>query len=76
MERELAEKGVILIMGVRKNMQPKVMQLWDSLILRNRFIIKPVFDQLKNISQIEHSRHRRCINFMANLLVGLITYAF
>jgi hypothetical protein len=31
-------------------------------------------DQLKNISQIEHSRHRSPINFVIHLLAGLIAY--
>ena len=32
-------------------------------------------DQLKNISQIEHSRHRSLANFMVNLGWGLIAYS-
>nr|WP_263364449.1 transposase [Candidatus Enterovibrio escacola] len=35
-------------------MKPKVMKLWNHLMLRNRFIIKIVFDQLKKISYIAH----------------------
>jgi hypothetical protein len=35
-----------------------------------------VNDQLKNISQIEHSRHRSVTNFLVNLLAGLIAYCF
>jgi len=31
-------------------------------------------DQLKNISQIEHTRHRSIWNFMANILAALIAY--
>jgi len=31
-------------------------------------------DQLKNISQIEHSRHRSFKNFFLNLLAALIAY--
>ncbi|WP_104399763.1 IS982 family transposase [Vibrio penaeicida] len=76
LEQELADKGVTLITDVKKNMKPKVMKLWDRLMLRKRFIIETVFDQLKNISQIEHSRHRSCISFMVNLLAGLIAYSF
>ncbi len=57
-------------------MKPKVMQLWNRLMLRKQFIIETVFDQPKNISQIEHSRHRNCISFMDNLLAGLIAYSF
>ncbi len=43
----LQTKGVTLITGVKKNMKPKVMKFWDRLILRQRFIIETVFDQLK-----------------------------
>jgi hypothetical protein len=32
-------------------------------------------DQLKTISQIEHSRHRSLTGFMVNLVAGLIAYA-
>ncbi len=62
-------------MGI-KNMKPKVMKLRNRLMLRKRFIIKTVFEQLKNIFQIEHSRYRSCISFMSNLLEGLIAYSF
>jgi hypothetical protein len=42
--------------------------------LRGRSIIETINDQLKNISQIEHSRHRSVANFFVNLLSGLIAY--
>ncbi|PCS21146.1 hypothetical protein BTN49_3293 [Candidatus Enterovibrio escicola] len=76
MEWELSDKGLTPITGVKKNMKSKVMKLWDCLILRKWFIIKTVFNQLKNISQIEHFRYHSCIIFMVNLLVGLIAYSF
>ncbi len=47
LERELADKGVTLITGMKK--KPKVMKLWNRLMLRKRFIIETIFDQLKNI---------------------------
>jgi hypothetical protein len=47
----------------------------DRILLRKRAIIESVIDQLKNISQIEHSRHRSVVNFMVNLMSGLIAYA-
>ena len=56
-------------------MQNKLMPLIDKLLLRKRAIIESVNDQLKNISQIEHSRHRSINNFMVNLLAGLAAYA-
>ena len=38
------------------------MQLNDNLLARKRSIVRTVMDQLKNISQIEQSRHRSPIN--------------
>ena len=46
----------------------------DKLLLRKRAISETIIDQLKNISQIEHSRHRSPLNFLVNLLCGLIAY--
>ncbi|RAW92779.1 hypothetical protein CKY04_22895 [Photorhabdus sp. S8-52] len=35
---------------------------------------QPINDQLKNISQIEHSRHRSVKGFLLTVLGGLIAY--
>ncbi len=70
----LFEKNVELITNVRKNMKPRLISLWDRAILAKRFIIETINDQLKNISQIEHSRHRSLHGFMLNLMGGLIAY--
>nr|WP_263363682.1 transposase [Candidatus Enterovibrio escacola] len=51
LQRELPDKRVTLITSIKKNMKPKVMKLWARLMLRKRFIIKTIFDQLKNISK-------------------------
>jgi len=48
--------------------------MFDKLLLRKRAIIESVFDQLKNISQIEHTRHRSPINAFINIIAGLIAY--
>lgn len=71
---QLYEKGVELITTLRKNMKPRLLSLFDRILLRKRFIIETIIDQLKNISQIEHSRHRSPWNFMVNLIAGLIAY--
>jgi hypothetical protein len=73
---ELLARGVQLITTLRRNMKPRVMPLVDRLLLRKRALIETVNDQLKNISQIEHSRHRSLKNFFVNLLAGLIAYTF
>ncbi|MDJ0731029.1 MAG: transposase [Crocosphaera sp.] len=47
--------------------------IFESYLLSNK-IVKTVNDQLKNISQISHSRHRSVVNFMVNIIAGLIAY--
>jgi len=59
-----------LITGIRSNMQNKLMPIFDKILLRKRSIIETIFDQLKNISQIEHSRHRSHTNFLVSLACG------
>jgi len=68
----LFEHGLQLITALRKNMKNRLTLLQDKLWLRQRAIIETIHDQLKNISQIEHSRHRSPFNFLVNLLAGLI----
>ena len=70
----LYERGLELITSLRKNMKNQLMLLSDRLMLRKRVIIETITDQLKNISQIEHTRHRNPANFAVNLLAGLIAY--
>ncbi len=70
----LFKRGLELITSLRKNMKNQLMLLSDRLMLRKRFIIETITDQLKNISQIEHTRHRSPANFAVNLLAGLIAY--
>ncbi len=63
-----------LITKLRSNMKNQLMTISDRILLRRRAIIETVIDQLKNISQIEHSRHRSVTNFFVNVLCGLIAY--
>jgi len=74
LEGNLFDNGVSLVTNVRKNMKAKVLSMWDRAMLSRRFIIETVNDQLKNISQIEHSRHRSMNGFMLNLMGGLVAY--
>ncbi len=67
-------RGVQLITGLRAKMKQKLIPLMDKILLRKRSLIETVNDQLKNISQIEHTRHRSPANFLINLLAGLIAY--
>ena len=51
-----------------------IMILSDRLLLRKRAIIETVNDELKNIAQVEHSRHRCFDNFIVNLLGAIAAY--
>ena len=72
----LFEKGTTLITNVRKNMKNRLIPLVDKLLLRKRSVIETVNDQLKNMCDIEHSRSRNPINFMVNMVAGLIRYTY
>jgi IS5 family transposase len=71
---ELWERGLRLIAKIRKNMHDKLMPMVDKLLLRKRAIIETINDQIKNIQQIEHTRHRSVVNAMVNVLAALVAY--
>ncbi|HBE20848.1 MAG TPA: IS982 family transposase [Cyanobacteria bacterium UBA11367] len=73
---ELWSKNLKLITPLKRNMKNKLIESWEKIMLRKRAIIETVNDQLKNISQISHSRHRSIINFLVNVVAGLIAYTF
>ena len=52
-------------------MKGALMSVSDRLLLRKRAITETVNDELKNIAQVEHSRHRNFDNFIVNIL-GLL----
>jgi hypothetical protein len=68
--------GIQLITGIRRNMKNCLMSISDKILLRKRSIIETINDELKNICQIEHSRHRCFGNFLSNLISGLLAYSF
>jgi hypothetical protein len=73
----LFAEGIHLITKLRKNMKTKlVTPMRDAILLRKRAICETIIDQLKNIFQIEHSRHRSPKNFLTNLFSALIAYSF
>lgn len=73
---QLYERGLQLITKSKKNMKNRLVKLIDKILLRKRALIESINDQLKNMCQIEHSRHRSWFNFLVNLLAGLIAYTY
>ncbi|GAA6614306.1 hypothetical protein NUACC26_000800 [Scytonema sp. NUACC26] len=51
-------------------MKNRLIPIIDKIFLRKRSLIETVNDQLKNISQIQHTRHRCVGNFMVNVIAG------
>jgi hypothetical protein len=72
----LYDDGVRLVTKLKRGMRNRLLPFFDKIMLRKRAIIESVMDQLKNISQIEHSRHRSVANCFVNLLAGLVAYTW
>jgi DDE family transposase len=66
--------GVQLITKLKKNIKNRLMPMLDKFLLRKRAIIESVTDQLKKISQIEHTCHRSPMDCFLNIIAGLIAY--
>lgn len=73
---EMFIDGIHLITKLKKNMKNSLLVMNDHILLRKRALVETVNDELKNICQIEHTRHRSFNNFLANLIAGLAAYNF
>ena len=74
--KELFVNGIQLVTKVRNNMKNSLMSVADKELLRTRALIESANDGLKNIAQIEHSRHRSFNNFIVNALAAIAAYCF
>jgi hypothetical protein len=74
LQQALGAQGLALITLLRRQMTPRLMRLWDRRRRRKRCLSETVNAPLKNVSQIEPSRHRRLTGVMVNLVSGLIAY--
>ncbi|MDR3047166.1 MAG: IS982 family transposase, partial [Bacteroidales bacterium] len=68
--------GIHFVAKMRNNLNGGELPLQDRLMLRKRAVIESVNDELKNICQIGHTRHRCFTNFITNLIAGLLAYSF
>lgn len=68
--------GIQLVTKVKNKMKNSLMSIADKILLRKRALIETVNDELKNIAQIEHSRHRSFNNFIANAISAIAAYCF
>ncbi len=72
--QKMKDKGIDVVTRVRKNMKKVLHSEFDQALLRKRSLVETVFDELKNLCQIEHTRHRSLPNFAVNLLAGIVAY--
>lgn len=71
---DLRAEGIILLTKFKNKMKNRLVTWSDKLLITKRALIESVMEQLKNICQIEHTRHRSPANFVVHLLAGLIAY--
>jgi len=64
----LFEDGIQLITKVRKNMKQRNLTETEQILLRKRAVIESVNDELKNISKLQHTRHRSVNGFLFNIM--------
>jgi transposase len=72
----LFQRGLQLVTRVKRNMKNRLMPWLDKLLLRKRAICETIIDQLKNICQVEHSRHRGVPHYFADIIAALVAYTF
>lgn len=73
---QLLDSGLILITGIRKNMKNRLLELWDKILLKKRSLIESVYNIMKNLLHLEHSRHRSVINAGIYYVTTLIAYCW
>ncbi len=73
---KLYENGVQIITKIRKNMKNKLIPMHDKLLLKKRGVIESIIRILKEVFNIEHSRHRSPTNFLSNIFSTLVAYCF
>ena len=72
--KQLFQRGLKLITGIRRNMKNYLMPLIEKLMLRKRFLVETVFDILKVHMNLSHTRHRSPTNCCVNIISGLVAY--
>ena len=72
--RTLFVDGIRLLTRLKTDMKGSFLSAGDSLLIRKRAIIESVNDELMNIAQVEHSRHRSLHDFLVNMMSAISAY--
>jgi hypothetical protein len=73
---KLFRRGLRLFTGIRKTMKNKLLELNDKISLKKRSLIESSYNILKNVMDLEHTRHRSPINFLVNILSCVAAFSF
>jgi hypothetical protein len=76
LQKILSQQNLQLITRIKKNMKNRLLSVFDQILLRKRALIETINDQLKNICQIAHTRHRSTANFCVNVIAALVAYTY
>lgn len=71
---KLANQDLQLLTPRKKSMKKVEWTPFEKYFLQHRVLIETVNDELKNLCQIEHTRHRSMTGFLVNLMVGIVAY--
>jgi hypothetical protein len=74
--KDLYDKGLKLVTGIKKNMKNKLMNMKEKILLRKRSIIETVNGSLKTDFNLVHTRHRSALNGFVHILSTLVAYSF
>lgn len=72
--QKLWQRGLHILVGIRKNMKNYLLPIYNKLLMRKRFIVETVFGVLKQDMGLEHSRHRSPVNAIVHILSCLVAY--
>jgi len=73
---QLLQKGLHLLTGIRSNMKNKLMNYTQKILLQKRGLIESIYDILKTVCDIEHTRHRSPVNALLNVFAGVCAYTY
>ena len=73
--RDLYDRGLKLVTGIKKKMENKLLPLHEKILLRKRSIIETVNSVIKKDFQISHTRHRSFVNAFIHIFSTLVAYA-
>ena len=71
---DLFQQGTTLITKVKKNMNNRLIEITDKIMLMKRCFIESIFSSMKLLGTLIHHRHRSPVNAFSHLITGLINY--